>query len=90
MSPKGRHPKAFVQPTDLSTRLFQKVAVDIIGPLNTVSDKGNRFILTMVDLCTRWPEAIPLKFVMSEAITEAFFHIYIQESDSQKVYYQTG
>ncbi|BFZ05447.1 hypothetical protein BsWGS_08486 [Bradybaena similaris] len=76
MSPKGKHPRAYVQPTDLSSRPFQKVAVDIVGPLNTVSDKGNRFILTMVDMCTRWPEAIPLKFITSEAITEAFFHLF--------------
>lgn len=76
MAPKGRHPKSFVQPTDLSTRQFQKIAVDIVGQLNVVSYKGNRFILTMVDLCTRWPETVPLKYITSEAITEAVFEIF--------------
>lgn len=75
MTPKGRHPKAFVKQTDLS-RPFQKIAVNIVGLLNTVSNKGNRYILTMVDLCTRWPEAIPIKYISLEAISEAFFHTF--------------
>lgn len=40
MTPKCKNPKAFVQ-ENLSSRKFQKIAVDIVGPLNTVSEKVN-------------------------------------------------
>jgi len=40
---------------------FCQVAIDIVGPLPVCKDSGNRFILTVLDLCTHYPEAIPLK-----------------------------
>jgi Integrase zinc binding domain len=36
-------------------------AIDIVGPLPTCTETGNRFILTVLDLCTHYPEAIALK-----------------------------
>lgn len=41
MIPKGKVPKAFIQDTDVSLRPFKPVDVDIVGPLNIASDKGN-------------------------------------------------
>jgi len=40
---------------------FAQVAIDIIGPLPVCQESGNRFILTVLDLCTHYPEAILLK-----------------------------
>lgn len=40
---------------------FSQIAIDIIGPLSPCEGTGNRFILTILDLCTHYPEAIPLK-----------------------------
>jgi hypothetical protein len=36
-------------------------AIDIVGPLNICDGTGNRFILTVLDLCTHYPEAVALK-----------------------------
>lgn len=36
-------------------------AIDIVGPLTPCDETGNRFILTVLDLCTHYPEAIALK-----------------------------
>jgi transposase InsO family protein len=36
-------------------------AIDIVGPLPTSNETGNRFILTVLDLCSHYPEAIALK-----------------------------
>ncbi|BFY99110.1 hypothetical protein BsWGS_02150 [Bradybaena similaris] len=74
--PEGKFPKATIQITDVPARPFQKVAIDIIGPMSVPSDKGNRYILTLVDLCTRWPEAIPLRNITSETIAEALLLIF--------------
>ena len=40
---------------------FQKVAVDLVGPVNIQSFDGNQYILTYMDMLTSWVEAIPLK-----------------------------
>ena len=40
---------------------FHRVVVDQIGPIAPKSDKGNRYILTIVDYGTRFPEAVAFK-----------------------------
>ena len=40
---------------------FMRVAVDIIGPIHPPSDDRHRFMLTLVDYATWYPEAIALK-----------------------------
>ena len=54
---------------------FKKVAVDIIGPL-PMTAKKNRYVLTLVDYATRWPEAIPLKTITSEDVASALMGIF--------------
>ena len=46
---------------------FKRVAVDIVGPW---------YILTLVDYATRYPEAVPLKKITTEAVAEALLDIY--------------
>jgi len=40
---------------------FSRIAIDIIGPLPVCNETENRFILTILDLATHYPDAIPLK-----------------------------
>ena len=49
---------------------FSRVAVDQIGRLSPVSDKRNRYVLTIVDYATRYPEAVPLAKIETEHVTE--------------------
>ena len=37
---------------------FKRVALDIVGPTEPRSDKKSRYILTMIDYATRYPEAV--------------------------------
>ena len=57
------------------TATFYKVAIDILGPLEMTENK-NRFILTLVDVATRWPEAIPLRDTSTETVIEALTTIF--------------
>ena len=41
-------------------RPFDKVAIDLMGPLTVIGNKC-RHILTLVDTATRWPETVPLR-----------------------------
>ena len=52
-------PKASMIPMPLMERPFQRIAMDLVGPLPRTK-KGNRFILVLCDYATRYPEAIPL------------------------------
>ena len=40
---------------------FSRIAIDIVGPLPRCDETGNRFILTVLDLATHFPEAVAMK-----------------------------
>ena len=55
---------------------FKRVAVDIVGPIAPQSDTGHRYILTLFDYATRYPEAVPINKITTEAVAEALLNIY--------------
>ena len=59
-------------PIELSEKPFDRIAMDLIGPLNT-STKGNNYILTVIDYCTKYAEAIPIPDKSCQTVTEAVF-----------------
>uniref|UniRef100_A0A0A9VSQ4 Integrase catalytic domain-containing protein n=1 Tax=Lygus hesperus TaxID=30085 RepID=A0A0A9VSQ4_LYGHE len=48
---------------------FERVAIDVVGPLPK-SDKGNRFIVVVMDYFTKWPEAYPVVDQKAETVAE--------------------
>ena len=55
---------------------FSRIALDLIGPLHPPSDDGHRYILSVVDYATRYPEAVALKTIDSITVAEALIDIY--------------
>ena len=49
---------------------FKRVAVDIVGPIEPSSGRQSRYILTMIDYATRYPEAVSLKNIEAETVVE--------------------
>ena len=49
---------------------FEFIAMDIVGPLQRTRS-GKKYILTIVDYATRYPEAIPLSSIDAETIADA-------------------
>lgn len=60
-----KHVKAPLSTFKVPERRFDHIHVDLVGPLP--QSQGNRYIFTIIDRFTRWPEAIPL----AEATTDA-------------------
>ena len=55
---------------------FKRVTVDIVGPTEPRSDKKSRYILTMIDYATRYPEAVALPSIETERVAEALIAMF--------------
>jgi len=62
---------------------FKRVAVDLVGPIAPVTDRGNRYILTMVDYATRCPEATALKSIEADGCRGDGDYVY-ESRDSRR------
>ena len=58
------------------TNPFKRVAIDLVGPISPPSEEGHRYILTLVDFSTRYPEAVPLTKIDTETVAEALVDIF--------------
>ena len=74
--PKGKVRRILLEKMPLINTPFKRVAVDLIGPIYPPSDAGHRYILTLVDYATRYPDALPLKSIGTEDVAEALVDIY--------------
>ncbi|XP_057183752.1 uncharacterized protein LOC130550329 [Triplophysa rosa] len=67
-------PKAPLRPLPLMQVPFERIGMDLIGPLER-SARGHRFALVLVDYATRYPEAVPLCSISAKSVAEALFRI---------------
>ena len=68
-----------IAPVVRAATSFEVVNIDLIGPLSPKSSRGHQYILCLIDSCTRWVEAIPLRTLtareMCDALLSIFSHI---------------
>ena len=64
------HTKPLVKPIPVPQTRFDHIHVDLVGPFSP--DRGYKYILTMVDRTTRWPEAVPITDASADSVLEAF------------------
>ena len=50
--------------------------MDLIGSMATMSDKGNGYILTVVDTAPCYPEAVALAKIETEKVAEALLEVF--------------
>ncbi len=75
-TPKGKIQKATLDQMPMIDIPFRRVAVDLIGPIQPRSKQGNKYILTVVDYATRYPEAKALANIDTESVAEALIEIF--------------
>lgn len=68
---------------------FSRIAMDMVGPLPTTTD-GYRFILTVCDYGTRYPEAFPLKGTTSREVVEALMELFSQMGIPEEILTDRG
>ena len=67
---------------------FDKIAMDLVTDF-TESNKGNKHILTIIDLLTGWPEAIPIPNKSANTITKHSSDTTYPDTCAPGSYYQT-
>ena len=55
---------------------FRRMVIDIVESLVPITDKGNRYILTLVDYATRYHEAVALPSIKTERVAEALVEVF--------------
>ena len=73
--PHRRVQKAHLIPLPIISEPFQRIALDIVGPLPR-SRSGNRYVLVICDYAARFPEAVPLRSIEAERIAEELIKLF--------------
>ena len=87
---KGKVAKVLLDKMPLIETPFQRVAIDLVGPIAARTDSGYRYILTMVDYATRYPEAVPLKDIETETVAEALVTMFTRVGIPEEVLSDQG
>ena len=73
---KSRNTRAPLGSMPVIDTPFQRVAIDLVGPLELHTENRNMYILTLVDYATRYPEAVALSSIETKAVAEALVSIF--------------
>ena len=74
--PRGKAGKVPLGKAPIIDMPSKRVAVDLVRPIMLRSRSGNKYILTMVDYATRYPEALALLSIETEQVADALFDIF--------------
>ena len=88
--PKGKTGKALLEQMPIIDTPFKRIAVDLVGPIHPVSDRKHRYILSIIDYATRYPEAIPLSKIDTETVAEALLEVYSRVGFPEEVLSDMG
>ena len=70
---------------------MQLICMDLVGPIYPVTSRGNRFILTCIDMLTGFTIAVPIKDKMASTVCDAYrAHIYCIFGGSVRILTDNG
>ena len=68
---------------------FHRIARDIVGPLPR-SRAGHRYVLTICNYATRYPEAVPMKTIDAERVAEELVKIFARVGTPKEILTDQG
>ena len=68
-------PVSPLKPIPVMQNPFERIIVDIVGPLPKTSS-GYSYLLTILDVATRYPEAIPLRTIHAKVVVRELLHFF--------------
>jgi len=89
MCQKGTVSKAPPGKLPLGETPFSVICVDIVGPVSPPSE-GFQYILTAIDMCTRFPEAVPLKDISTSTVAEALLNMFSRVGLPNRIHSDRG
>ena len=72
-----RHVTASLEHGQLPDRRFQRIHVDVVGPLPI--SQGKSYLFTIIDRYIRWPEAIPMADATATSCARALMSHHIAQ-----------
>ncbi|XP_046704256.1 uncharacterized protein LOC124385150 [Silurus meridionalis] len=75
-----RRDRAPLQPLPVVSVPFQRIAMEIVGPLEK-SSTGYQYILVISDYVTRYPDAFPLRSITTPKIINALIQLFFRYQD---------
>ena len=92
ISPGDVYPnrKVTLQDTEID-KPMQLICMDLVGPISPVTSRGNRFILTCIDMLTGFTVAILIKDKSTSTVCDAYrAHIYCTFEGSARILKDNG
>ncbi|GFS11062.1 Gypsy retrotransposon integrase-like protein 1 [Elysia marginata] len=75
-APRGLTSKVSLLKVPFIDEPFSGIAVDIVGPILPALEKGNKYIFTVADFCTRYPKAVTLRNIDTITVAEALADVF--------------
>ncbi|XP_069973556.1 uncharacterized protein [Penaeus vannamei] len=75
-SSKGSVKRVPMKNLPIISEPFSRVAIDLVGPFTPASERGNKYVLTLIDYATRYPEAVALKNIDTITVAESLVEIF--------------
>lgn len=81
-----KHPPAPLIPLPLMDVPFERIAMDMVGPLPRISSR-NRYMLIICNYATtcRYPEAVLMNFVDAEKVAQELVHVFAKVGKSSLI-----
>ena len=90
MTPNSNVRKIHLANVPVISEPYSRVAIDIVSPVSPCSDRSHKYIFTMTDYATIFPEAIPLKNIDKLTIVKNLAEIFSRVGVSLEIFNDRG